>query len=150
MWQSFLQPVQLLWLHMHGLSFMIKLWAESLVFMSAVYAWPLYEVPQPLCIINVKCKIHGMWLQANWQTHVSLQCSPASVWLAHGCSNNSCWGSATTSTSWNTNIQLWENTCLHRTVLQAAGQHSRISTNSITGRYHLLTGIYPISYDSIH
>ena len=35
---------QLLWLHMNRLSFMLKSQAESLAFMSAVYAQPLPEV----------------------------------------------------------------------------------------------------------
>ena len=37
----FFKQGQLLWLHMHGLSFTLKSWAEFLAFMSAVYAWPL-------------------------------------------------------------------------------------------------------------
>ena len=40
---TFLQPRQLLWLHMNRLSFMLKSWAESLTFISAIYARPLPE-----------------------------------------------------------------------------------------------------------
>ena len=38
--QPFLQPGQLTWLHMHGLSFMPESWAKFLAFMSTIYAWP--------------------------------------------------------------------------------------------------------------
>ena len=38
------QPGQLLWLHMHGLSFTPKWWGKFLPFMSVIYAWPLPEV----------------------------------------------------------------------------------------------------------
>ena len=38
--QPFLQPGQLTWLHIDGLSFTLKSWTKLLAFMSAVYAWP--------------------------------------------------------------------------------------------------------------
>ena len=37
-----LQPGQLTWLHIHGLSFTPKSWTKLLAFMSSVYAWPAY------------------------------------------------------------------------------------------------------------
>ena len=35
------EPEQAANMHMNRLSFTLKLWAESVVFMSVVYAWPL-------------------------------------------------------------------------------------------------------------
>ena len=124
---------------MNRLSFTLKWWAESVAFMSVVYARPsatdiragnpfyylclswsnlnppciiLYELRYGCqhCTLAVaqhchpsarECSIFGKYLnaylkftvygrkQAQWYTHISVQCSPASVGLAHARPNQS-------------------------------------------------------------
>ena len=51
--QPFLQPEQLTWLHMHGLSFTPKSWAKFLAFVSTLHAWPYLKRPQQSTTVHI-------------------------------------------------------------------------------------------------
>ena len=65
-----------MWLHMHGLSFTLKSWAEFLPFMSTNYAWPLPQATLTTCCSwNMCC----LWAACHWcfvavQTRIKLPC----------------------------------------------------------------------------
>ena len=87
MCQSLLQPGQLLQLHMHGLSFTLKIimsWVSS-VYEYSVYAWPyLNHCPQftPLyCLMSVTVQTTRKLPCAFQLQSISLQVVDAALWL---------------------------------------------------------------------
>ena len=73
--QLFLQPGLLTWLHMHGLSFTLELWAKFLVFMSTIYAWPYLKRPRQSTTVHIFVPpVSGLLLLLKAQIRIKLPC----------------------------------------------------------------------------
>ena len=78
-----------IWPHMNRLSFMLKSWAESLAFISAVYARPLTEAISTPRVILYSLWAACRWCRVGplllWQTRSKLPCvvqlEPSPLWL---------------------------------------------------------------------
>ena len=83
-WQPFVQPGQLTWLHMHGLSFTPKSWAKFLAFMCAVHTYdPLPEATQSTTV-RIKFVLPVSSLPSLVETWIGAMRASTSVIFAPG------------------------------------------------------------------
>ena len=87
MCQPFLQPGQLTWLHMHGLSFIPESGAIFLAFMSTVYAWPYLKRPRQSTTVHIFVPpVSGLLSSVEAQIRIKLPCvlqlQSSSLWVA--------------------------------------------------------------------